>query len=53
VEQFFSIMGWIGAGSVVSKLFYVLSFQFIGINLLVLLVVNHWVNAIWNKKEVS
>lgn len=45
VEQVFSIMGWIGAAHVVSKLFYVLSFQFIGINLLVLLVVNHWVGG--------
>lgn len=53
VEQVFSIMGWIGAGSIVSKLFYVLSFQFIGINLMVLLVVNHWVGEERNVRGCS
>lgn len=42
VEKGLSLLGFSGAQGLVARLFYVLSFQFIGINLLLFTVVNHW-----------
>lgn len=53
VEQVLAAMGLAGAQAVMGKLFYVLSFQFIGINLLVFTVVNHWAVADNQKEHAS
>lgn len=53
VEQILAAMGLVVLEQAVNRLFYVISFQFIGINLFVFLLVSHWAGIAGDGGEVG